>query len=822
MAFQQLYYTSCEHGLAGYGGYQFNAITPGVPPVVLREVEERTVYEPPRWLQADPCPDEPEAYPVALSYGMSEATGTAIVTNVVFTGADYSGRPGNYFVHALVTGTPEQDFGPLLPAELWEAGLWRSSPAGDTELPELPGPPARGVIDRPGTQAFLDAHGAGEVLPELLTAVGRAMAGAQPVLVASHDVTENAWWIAAVSYLLGERLARRMTFTTYSHRPSYARYHLIGLLPGMLPPDAGAGFQLFDLAAGKTPGGGVHPLAALLAGTGVMAAAGLWQQATAFATGAEEDLDDWLAPVAVAAGVLGRPLSAGEADAVARWLPAAAGWIPAQVADVALGVALAQPAGTLADGRLVGLLDLARRLPAPARAEHLERLLIGRVVTQLRAGEPALPVRLTSPAAVTAGEQATEILEVATPATALAVLEWAAASGVALPAGELERYGRARLDPALLEPAAARLVQAYPAVLRGLLERLAAEPPQVTEVLLRGPVGALLHRDDLAGHPELTELWLIQSVARGDREPLQAFDEIVDVRDGAQRSPRVDAALLRLLWPAGCPADDITELLGALTDSEPPAPDVLDWFGAQIGAVPARGTTADDWLWLARALQDHPILPLLPEPATRPVRNAVRIVPLLDFAHQAGPRGSVGVFPRLFGEYTAADQDTRRLLERELPPLLAEADPLDKALRGCPKEVAAAFCLMLTERLTPLQADIGLARRTFTAIAHPDVLAQPVLTGWLAGVFEQVRRWRRRDLSTLGQSFEDDGALAQSFQAWRDAHHSALTRRFRGGSPRPADDSLLPPAARPRPAGDSARPAGDSPPASGPERPAAQ
>ena len=102
MAFQQLYYTSCEHGLAGYGGYQFNAITPGVPPVVLREVEERTVYEPPRWLQADPCPDEPEAYPVALSYGMSEATGTAIVTNVVFTGADYSGRPGNYFVHALV------------------------------------------------------------------------------------------------------------------------------------------------------------------------------------------------------------------------------------------------------------------------------------------------------------------------------------------------------------------------------------------------------------------------------------------------------------------------------------------------------------------------------------------------------------------------------------------------------------------------------------------------------------------------------------------------------------------------------------------------
>ena len=160
MAFQQLYYTSCEHGLAGYGGYQFNAVTQGVSPAVLREVEERTVYEPPRWLLEDPCPDEPEAYPVAFSYGMSEATGMAIATHVVFTGADYSGRPGNYFVHALVTGAPEQDFGSLLPAELWAAGLWHSSPVDGTELPELPGPPARGVIDRPGAQAFLDAHGA--------------------------------------------------------------------------------------------------------------------------------------------------------------------------------------------------------------------------------------------------------------------------------------------------------------------------------------------------------------------------------------------------------------------------------------------------------------------------------------------------------------------------------------------------------------------------------------------------------------------------------------------------------------------------------------
>jgi len=209
MAFQQLYYTSCETGLAGYGGYQFNAVTRGTSSLVMREVEDRSVYEPPRWLQAEPALDEPEAYPIALSYAKSEATDAVIVTHVMFAGTDYSGRPGNYFAHALVTDTPGPDFGPLMPAELWGADFWRSTPIGSTELPELQGPLPRAVVDRAGVQAFLDARGTEKVLPELLTAVWRAMAGDRLVLLASHEANENIWWIAAVSYLLGERLAGR-------------------------------------------------------------------------------------------------------------------------------------------------------------------------------------------------------------------------------------------------------------------------------------------------------------------------------------------------------------------------------------------------------------------------------------------------------------------------------------------------------------------------------------------------------------------------------------------------------------------------------------
>ena len=360
MAFQQLYYTSCRTGLSGYGGFQFNAATPGVSPVVMREIEESTVYEPPPWLLADPRLEEPEAYPVAFSYGSSEATGTAITTHVVFAGADYSGRPGNYFVHALVTGAPERDFGQVLPVELWGAQLWQRAPVTQTQLEELPTPLPRGVIDRPGVQAFLDAHGASGVLPALLTAAGLAMTGAKPVLLAGEDPAENVWWVAAVCYLFGEGIGHRVTFTTYSHRPGYSRYQLIGALPEALPADADRSFQLFDLAAGRIPGGSIHPLAALLAEIGVMAVPGLWQQAAAFSSGTEEGLDGWLAPVAVAASLLGRQLTTAEADAVAGWLPSSAGWISAELADVAIGVALAQSSGPLADERLLRLLDVAR------------------------------------------------------------------------------------------------------------------------------------------------------------------------------------------------------------------------------------------------------------------------------------------------------------------------------------------------------------------------------------------------------------------------------------------------------------------------------
>jgi hypothetical protein len=400
----------------------------------------------------------------------------------------------------------------------------------------------------------------------------------------------------------------------------------------------------------------------------------------------------------------------------------------------------------------------------------MERLLAERAIAHIARDEPASPVPLSSPAIQAARDLAIQALDAATPPQALAVLEWTAASGIALPEAQLEQYGRTRLGPDIPERELARIVGFYPAIRRGLLERLAGDPPEVTRAVLSGPVGTQLRREDLAGHPDLAELWLLQSVARGQMRPLRAFDEIVDIRNATQRSPRVDAMLLHLLWPRGCPPEELAELLGIVTD--PPAPEVLDWFAARINTVPTRGTTSDSWLGLARVLADHSILGMLPEQETGPVRNAIRVLPLLHRARLDGPHGNADAFAELFKEYTTANDDTRRLLERELPALLAGARSLSRALRGCPDDLAAAFCRALDDWLAPMRADTTLARRVFSASRHPDVLAQPTLSERLTTAFEQVRQWSRRDLGALAQSMDNDVDLAQAFRRWRKARRA--------------------------------------------------
>ena len=660
MAFQQLYYTSCESGLAGYGGYQFTAVTPGTSPVVMREVEDRSVYEPPRVLLADPCLDEPEAYPIALSYGKSEPTrrdhphacGVRRHRLLRAPRQLFCARPGHQPL-------PGRDLGPLLPAELWGAEVWHSTPIEFNELPELPGPLPRGVVDRPGVQAFLDARGTERVLPELLTAVWRAMAGDRLVLLASNDANENIWWIAAVSYLLGEHLAPRMTFTTYTHRPGYSRHHLIGIQSDAVPPDSDSGFQLFDLDAGKTPGGAIHPLANLLAATGVMATDGLWRQASAFASGTEQGPDDWLGPVAAATGLLRGRLSASETDAVLRWLPEAAGQLPTHHASVVLGVALAQPDARLADNQLPSLLDLAHRLRSPVQVERLEHLLVERTVMHIAQGEPVAPTRLSPGAAQSAQAEVSGLLQTVTPAIALAALEWAAASGAVPSDVELERYGEGGLALTTPEPELTRILTRYPAIRRGFLAQLACEPTQLANRVLAGPVGVLVNGDDLAQYPGLAKEWQLHPQwTRGGRTA--ACGLTTGSSTSASRRAAVTVRGRDTAGPAvatGCDLPpQIADLLSIMTDTyltRISATGLCDRFQA---AAALREREAGGCRPLPRRSPAWPAaVPVARQACLRLCRARSCGRAKRQLARSAVDKGDLSIFPELYADHAAAD-----------------------------------------------------------------------------------------------------------------------------------------------------------------------
>jgi hypothetical protein len=300
MGFAQLYYTSCEHGLSGYAGYQFNAATPGVDPRVLREVERFTVYEPPR----SAPPERVDEHPVNLCYA-PDVGGAAVLSRVVSSGDDPSGRPGNYFAHSLVA-TEDPEGGPL-PAELWGAGFWAAAPVTAPDLPTLH--VTSGPLDRTRSEAWV-RRWPPELVARLLAAADAAIDDGLPVLVVA-DSADVAHWVAALTHLLPPRRARALSFATYSAAPDDAFVHVVGVPRGSDTTGWRGRFTVFDSGSDSAgdlpvPEPEAGAVADLLARRGPAGAAVLWEEVGPYASGREASLADWRPVVAAAALLDGR------------------------------------------------------------------------------------------------------------------------------------------------------------------------------------------------------------------------------------------------------------------------------------------------------------------------------------------------------------------------------------------------------------------------------------------------------------------------------------------------------------------------------------
>ncbi|GAB3212316.1 hypothetical protein GCM10027294_37910 [Marinactinospora endophytica] len=773
MVFQQLYYTSCERGLAGYAGYQFNAVSSGATGDMMREVERFTVYEP----ADDTGAPMPLGRPVNLCY-IPDAAGHPIVARVVPAGDDPSGRPGNYFAHALVPGAPSA-WAETLPIQLWDAPFWREQPVEEPDLPGLPAPLPRGPLDRGRAAAWAGGRPQDD-LARLLTAADRAVGGGGQVVLAGDDVTV-AHAVAAISYLLAPCRARHMSFATYSRSAHQAPVHVVGVPPG---PGVDGHPDLFDLVGGTCPDIEPHPLAERLVTTGIVAGEALWRAAVALAPAPPPDggdLDYWH-PVVVAAAVLrsgAERLPADDLPALARWLPDHGDGLAAADLTVLIRALLRTP-GFGPDGALLAALHrTAGRAGASEACEEIEELLVLRLLDAPPGdGAPLERVAVTSERVRrTAAARVTEVLAgpaaAARPALGRALIAWAAESGVPLADEAVESYGHDVLAPLLLatsaapDPGAAEAVRGDVVLQRGVARAVAALPLTRAAGLLDDPLGGLLTPAALVPFPALAEAGIVTAAGRG-RDRIDALFEIIRLRRqrrgqaggraAAGPAHDLDRALLVALWPDGHGPGDVLRLLDELRPGVEVAPDVGDWLGEVLLTRPAKAERAG-WRELARRMRAHRLSGLLPDPARRVVEEEAHYRRVragltgrdgdpLRARDLAGVLAALdGVSPvvrdtahaELIGEFLAPGR------ERELPGLLT----------GCPDDLFVLFCAEVAEAIAARNPDAALAAHvhgaageTRLARSRPD-RAEHLRREVLAPA---LRAWGRRDYARFKES----------------------------------------------------------------------
>lgn len=215
----------------------------GISEMECTAIKDAMQYLAPKELTLTPTPQEiADIFPYAFSYFILP-TGRGCVAQSTYLGKDYSGRYGNYIIHALVFDINDL---PCRPAEFFAEPYIKTAMTQeelDAPSPVPPLPPLRiseyaSVINDEQLNEFLfDKE---DEFAQLISMILAAQDAGIPFYL--NDSRENlVLWSAAVQRILPSRLAKKFMFNTYigdheSMRSPRAReeglnFHLIGVRP---------------------------------------------------------------------------------------------------------------------------------------------------------------------------------------------------------------------------------------------------------------------------------------------------------------------------------------------------------------------------------------------------------------------------------------------------------------------------------------------------------------------------------------------------------------------------------------------------------------
>lgn len=790
MPFHQLHYTSCETGLSGHSGFQFCAMTPGVGQEIIREIERLTVYEPPRYLATSDKPVDIGEYPANLLYTVDPDTGSAIIARTVYVGVDFTHRSGNYFAHALVRDVPPDTARTPLPIELWDAPFWVYRQGENPELPLLPDSLPAGPITRKALSG-ISGSARETALGALLAAVDEAMTGGRRVVLVDVDAAAVCAWIAAACYLLGPELALKLTFATYSHDPRRCPTHVVGTIDAAAPfrADLVADARLFNFAQGIVPEVAPNPSASLLARVGIARSSELWDHMAALAPAAAVSLSGSFPVMASSALLLGHGLSVPEMEAAIEWLASPVNAPAAKHYGTAVRAALLHPLELLSIPRQADLVDIALRADMTSAhssqdlASEVEHVLIKGMMARLDSGErPGGIVSLRTDSARRQGSaDCSERLPGLEAQRAIDLLTWAAEAGARPSDAAVRRVGRHTILAVVVHGDSLRdlewAAEAWPALRRGMLDRLAELPAALQKSVFAGPPGGIFEAGDFADQPLLHEEWLVFSALRGRISIVDACVRMTSLRRQRGQLPALDKPLLARLWPQrGWTSAEAAELVARLPADELTSASIRPLLvGILQDTSPVSGS--HEWMTFVMSLASVPEA-ILHDPD---LSMALELAPVIELIRRAagGTSALDAALPELTALYSGGHPGVCQLINWHLPPLILRHARPSSALSRCPPELHKQFCAYAQGQLAREPHDIALAAWLYVTMLvlielHAPWHARQLDSEALARV---LPGWSRRDLSAVANEAEHlQKTYGGKFELW--VAHYKTPRRF--------------------------------------------
>lgn len=239
----QYIYTSWKNGDSTEKGYMIYSRSEGITELECSTIKDAMKYHTPIGLTFTPTPQEiADLFPYAFSYFVLP-TGRGCVAQSTYLGKDYSGRYGNYIIHALIFDINDL---PCRPAEFFAEPYIKTAMTQEELDAPSPVPPlpslkiteyGSAINDEQLNEFLFDKK---DEFAQLISMILEARDKGVPFYL--NDSRENlVLWSAAVQRMLPSRLATKFTFNTYigdheSMRSLRAReeglnFHLIGVRP---------------------------------------------------------------------------------------------------------------------------------------------------------------------------------------------------------------------------------------------------------------------------------------------------------------------------------------------------------------------------------------------------------------------------------------------------------------------------------------------------------------------------------------------------------------------------------------------------------------